>query len=429
MTIRPRSPADRPGRRVERVLQVVGAGGDVHAGGAQGADGGEPRGAGRLVRPGPAGTGWSAAGRSTPMPAAATCSATSALAAAGCTPRLTQWLAVTGAGTRSLEHPLGQVGAGRAPSGRASRRCAGRPAGRASAAIARQRSLAPHRVGLEVRAAADDVDAAWRSPRAAGATSGSGPARRAPANRSGHDLHVDRSAQPLGGPRCSASTERQPVLRRDVGVGADRRHAVGDHQPHGPLGPLDRVVDGDQRRGSPPSPRSRPSRSPVGLGTRSARNALSRWAWGSANGGQQHVARRGRRRARRARRRASRTTAAIRSPTTRTSALEPSASVAPCRSTLRRATAGRAAGAARSSRRGAGRPLRRSGASARSSPRGSGPGSRRRSRCACRSSRSRQKPMASTASSIEPTIWIFWALRSSTVGQKSNGTFEPSGLR
>ena len=60
----------------------------------------------------------------------------------------------------------------------------------------------------------------------------------------------------------------------------------------------------------------------------------------------------------------------------------------------------------------------------------SGRGSRRRSRRARRSSRSRQKPRASTASSIEPTIWIFCSHRvlDAWAGSRT-APCDPSGSR
>ena len=120
--------------------------------------------------------------------------------------------------------------------------------------------------------------------------------RRRPARSIGQPVKRARpgsSTTPRSRSRTSisASTDVQPVRPASASTWVRIAvHAVGQHQPRGTLGALDRVVEGDQVARGRSIARIAPIRSPVGFGTRSARNALSRWACGSANAGQQQVA-------------------------------------------------------------------------------------------------------------------------------------------
>ena len=91
----------------------------------------------------------------------------------------------------------------------------------------------------------------------------------------------------------------QPVLLRSCRRGCGRRRTRWWPSAGRPARRA-RSMSGtsSQVAGSPPSPRSRPSGRRSGSSIRSARNALSRWAWGSTADGEQQVARRGRRRRR-----------------------------------------------------------------------------------------------------------------------------------
>ena len=117
------------------------------------------------------------------MPAAATCSATSRWRCSGCMPRLTQWLAVTPWGK-----PVASTRSARSsrPQHRRVERLVGvqvdaaaRPRRRSSAAV-----VGRVRVGLEVRAAADEVDAHGDRLAQQGALVGAAVADDRPARRS-----------------------------------------------------------------------------------------------------------------------------------------------------------------------------------------------------------------------------------------------------
>ena len=113
----------RPAERVERVLQVVGAGRHVDPGRRSALTAVTPRGIACGCR-GPGGTGWWRE-RDDGDPSRGDDLGDLALAWLGCMPRLTQWLAVTGRSNPVSHDTVGQLDSPRHP-GRASRRCAGR---------------------------------------------------------------------------------------------------------------------------------------------------------------------------------------------------------------------------------------------------------------------------------------------------------------
>ncbi len=227
------------------------------------------------------------------MPAAATFSATRCCTASVCMPRLTQWLAVTRWGK-----PLASTRSAR--SSRAKRvgsrvssvcRSIGRPA---SAATVRNRSLAAagssSRWGQPPMPSMPIATASRRAP--------AGCAPAGPWWATGEREHLDAYDRLQGLAHREQRADRgEAVGLGEVGMGSDGGGAVGGDQPCRALGTTLRCPHWVMRSRWASIARMAPIRSPVGFGTVSARNALSRWAWASARagsskrtcGGQQHV--------------------------------------------------------------------------------------------------------------------------------------------
>ena len=210
----------RPTDRVERILQVVGAGGHVHAGRSQCGDRGEPTGHRRRSL-GPGGTGSCAAARRRRCRPARPVRRSRAGACGSCIPRLTQWLAVTGCSNPS-EHHAWRGRPGRARRHRASRRCAGRRRHPDPSAVCRKTSVAsadrasPSRCGQPpTRSApassASRSSARWSAP--------SGPMTGQPHRATISSVDDVGDAPADLGQRLDAA---QTVLRRGVGVACGR---------------------------------------------------------------------------------------------------------------------------------------------------------------------------------------------------------------
>ena len=107
-----------------------------------------------------------------------------------------------------------------------------------------QRRVRLDRIGVEMGTAADEVD-----PGGDGVAEQRPGVRTRPAGdrprRERHDLQVDEVADALADQQ-QGFDRAQPVVHRDVGVAADDGHAVGRHQSSRSLGPFRDVVDGDQ---------------------------------------------------------------------------------------------------------------------------------------------------------------------------------------
>ena len=227
--------------RIERVLEVVGAGGDGRArppAGRRRRSGREA--SARVPRPSRKRFVWGSV--TTFTPAAATSSATRCCSACGRWPRLTQWLAVAGwanpASTARHSSPSpSTVGSSVSSVWRST------PTPK-SAATPSRTSVAAAEVVVEMRTAADEVGAgghglAQQRPLVGAADAG----HRPPAQ--GDDLDRDEVPESLahGGEGLDAA---QAVLQGDVDVGADRDVAVVRHQSRRPLGPFGDVGDRGQ---------------------------------------------------------------------------------------------------------------------------------------------------------------------------------------
>ena len=111
------------------------------------------------------------------MPAAATASATARWRSGGCMPRLTQWLAVTGPA-----NPVAVTTAARSPSpstdgSSVSSVCRSTPTPWSAAISSSTLGRRPRAVGVEVRAAADEVGAGRQRVAQQGPLVGAGGAR------------------------------------------------------------------------------------------------------------------------------------------------------------------------------------------------------------------------------------------------------------
>ena len=231
---------------------------------------------------------WGSA--TTLMPAAATSSATSRWRCVGLQPRLTQWLAVTRAGspvatTRSARSSSASIAGFERLVGVQVDRQSGlgrdRRGGRRWPRPGRSRGAGSRRRRRRRRRSPRGAAPAGRRP--------SGADRRPRAQRD--DLDVDQVGAAARAPRSAPRPRCRPLASvRSAWV----RMAVK------PLAASSRAARSARSIVSARviEPRARsiatiaPIRSPVGLATRSARKALSRWACGSANAGKQRGSRR-----------------------------------------------------------------------------------------------------------------------------------------
>ena len=171
------------------------------------------------------------------MPAAATASATSRWRSSGCSPRLTQWLAVTGCGNSSLTTSSARSASPSTDGSSTSSVCRSTPTPRSAAIVEQHLGGAPRAVALEVGAAADEIGpdvegGAEQGPLVGAVRTG----HRPPAQRD--DLDVDDVGDAVA-QRHQRLDAGQAVVQRRVGVRAHGAHAVGGEQAGRPLGPLE----------------------------------------------------------------------------------------------------------------------------------------------------------------------------------------------
>ena len=243
----------RPAERVERVLQVVGAGGDDDAGLAQRPHRGDARGASPAGARGPAGRGWWPAGRRRrcrrrpPLrrpPAGGQRLHAEADAVAGRD-------RVLEPGRRDERGELGQavdVGVERLVGVQVEPDAV---LGGELRYISVADRVSCSRCGQPPTRSAPDAIASRSSARwSAPSATGDRPAAQ------GHDLHVDDVGDPVADldQRLDAA---QAVVERDVDVGPHGAVALAGEQAGRPFGPLGRVLDVERRPRRRPSPRWR----------------------------------------------------------------------------------------------------------------------------------------------------------------------------